>query len=138
MMSMREHMRAARQAAGNNGGESANAGSSGGGARAANQQARAQFETALTTILTPQQLEKYKASREAQNGSGTRRGRVWIDDGEGGVKPVDLVLGITDGVNTEVVAGDLHEGESVIVGVGSQTTASARPAGRGGLPGFGR
>jgi HlyD family secretion protein len=138
MTSMREHMRAAQQAAGNNGGESANAGSATGSTRAANQQARAQFETALTTILTPQQLEKYKASREAQNGSGTRRGRVWIDDGEGGVKPVDLVLGITDGVNTEVVAGDLHEGESVIVGVGSQTTAAARPAGRGGMPGFGR
>ena len=132
MASQRERMRAARQA--NAGGEGAAAA---GGARAAGQQARAQFESALTSILTPEQLQKYKASLEARNGSGTRRGRAWIDDGEGGVKPVDLVLGITDGATTEVVSGDVHEGEAVIVGVGSQTTASARPGGRG-LPGFGR
>lgn len=133
MVSMREKMRAMRQVSA--GGEGAAAS---GGARAAGQQARAQFESALTSILTPDQLTKYKASLEARNGSGTRRGRVWIDDGEGGAKPVDLVLGISDGASTEVVSGDLHEGDAVIVGIGSQTTTAARPAGRGGLPGFGR
>ena len=88
-------------------------------------------------VLTPQQLVKYKASLEARNGSGMRRGRVWIDDGEGGAKLVDIVLGITDGANTEVISGDLHEGDAVIVGVGNQTTTAAQPRRRG-LPGFGR
>lgn len=134
MAGMRASMRAQRQAntaAGEGAAQS-------GAARAAGQQVRAQFESALTSLLTPEQLTKYKASQEARNGSGIRRGRVWIDDGEGGAKPVDLVLGITDGASTEVISGDLHEGDTVIVGVGSQATSSARPAGRSGPPGFGR
>jgi HlyD family secretion protein len=131
MAGSRERVRAARQGGE---GDSPMGGQAGDG-RAMAQQARAQFESALTAILTPVQFEKYKVVREARNGGGTRRGRVWIDDGNGGAKPVDLILGITDGATTEVVSGDLDEGESVIVGNANPTTA--RPTSRG-LPGFGR
>ncbi len=102
-----------------------------GGNRAAGQQARAQLETQIAAVLTPDQLEKYRAARE----SGTRRGRVWITDVDGDLTAVDVTLGITDGATSEVVRGDLREGDMVIVGVAN--AGGARPASRG-LPGFGR
>jgi hypothetical protein len=46
---------------------------------------------------------------------------------------VAVTLGITDGSATEVLAGELREGQEVIVGtVGA--TPPARPAGGGGGP----
>jgi HlyD family secretion protein len=107
----------------------------GGGNRAAGQQVRAQFDTQIAALLTPEQLEKYRVAREGRNGAGTRRGRVWITDAEGDLKAIEVTLGITDGATSEVVRGDLREGDMVIVGVAS--AGGARPASRG-LPGFGR
>ena len=43
------------------------------------------------------------------------RGTVWVQDGQF-VRPVKLRLGVTDSVNTEVVSGDLKEGQTVITG----------------------
>jgi HlyD family secretion protein len=40
---------------------------------------------------------------------------VWLEEG-GRVRPVKLRLGVSDGVVTEVVAGDLREGTPVVVG----------------------
>lgn len=95
-------------------------------------QARAQFDASILAILTPEQRKTYQASRE---GTAPRRGRVWIVDNNGGVKPVELVLGISDGATTEVVSGVLQEGESVIVGYANPTATRSGPRG---LPGFGR
>ncbi len=106
-----------------------------GGNRSAAQQARAQFESRIAALLTPDQLAKYKVARDSRDGAGTRRGRVWITDPQGELRAVDVTLGITDGATSEVMRGDLREGDMVIVGVASP--GSARPASRG-LPGFGR
>lgn len=56
-------------------------------------------------------------------------GRVYKVAGENLV-PVRLVLGLTDGVNTEVVKGDLAEGDQIAVAAvaGSATTVSNRSA----------
>jgi len=43
------------------------------------------------------------------------RGRVWVEDG-GTMRPVDLKLGLTNQVMTEVVEGDIKEGTRVVVG----------------------
>jgi HlyD family secretion protein len=44
-------------------------------------------------------------------------GRVWIPGEEGRPRAVPVRLGLTDGLWTEVLSGDLHEGAEVIVGV---------------------
>ncbi len=56
------------------------------------------------------------------------RGTVWVQDGQF-VRPVRLRLGVTDSVNTEVVSGDLKEGQEVITGdpvVASADSGDAR------------
>jgi HlyD family secretion protein len=52
------------------------------------------------------------------SGSGVgdhQRGTVWVQDGQF-VRPITLRLGVTDNVNTEVISGDLKEGQVVITG----------------------
>jgi HlyD family secretion protein len=58
----------------------------------------------------------------AQNGRDAgRAGRVWVADGAN-ARPLDVRLGLSDGLSTEVLAGPLAEGTEVIVGLaaGSQ------------------
>ena len=57
-------------------------------------------------------------------------GRVFTMDAEGKPKPVTLRLGITDGTYTEILEGELKDGQEVIV---AATTGSAPP--RPGAPG---
>jgi HlyD family secretion protein len=51
----------------------------------------------------------------APAGAGTT-GRAWVLGPDGKPKPVQLVLGITDGTMTEVTSGDVGEGTEVLVG----------------------
>ena len=46
-------------------------------------------------------------------------GRVYVLDAEGKPRPVSVVLGISDGSFTEVVRGDLKEGQEVVAGLGA-------------------
>ena len=50
-----------------------------------------------------------------QSRSDDRSNRVWVEDGLA-VRPVDLQLGLTNQVVTEVVGGDIKEGTRVLVG----------------------
>jgi HlyD family secretion protein len=43
------------------------------------------------------------------------RGTLWVQDG-GFVRPVKVHIGLSDGLNTEVISGDLQEGLAVVVG----------------------
>jgi HlyD family secretion protein len=43
------------------------------------------------------------------------RGTVWVAD-NGFVRPVRVQIGLSDGVSTEIVGGDLHEGMEVVIG----------------------
>ena len=43
-------------------------------------------------------------------------GRVWIEDEEGNLKPLMVRIGVTDNTFTEVVRGELEEGQEVITG----------------------
>jgi len=75
----------------------------------------------IREILTPEQRAKYEALPERGNvraaGDAGTSGRAWIVDGDGKPKAVSLVLGISDGTATEVVRGDLNEGQEVITGI---------------------
>ena len=58
-----------------------------------------------------------------------RTGRVWVPDGRG-ARPLEVRLGLSDGLSTEIVAGPLTEGAEVVVGL-----AAAEQRGTG-LPRF--
>jgi HlyD family secretion protein len=97
----------------------------------------------IREILTPEQRVKYDesiaAAGEARGGGGGgdprsgAPGRVWIVEGDK-VKAVPLTLGISDGASTEVLAGDLTEGQEIIVGAAGGGNRPAVPQGSGGAP----
>lgn len=58
------------------------------------------------------------------------KGMLWVEDGVGLVRPVKVTTGSTDGQNTEIVAGDIHEGDAVVLGEsrgGPATAAGGNP-----------
>lgn len=56
---------------------------------------------------------------------------VWVLRG-GQPQQINLRIGLSDGSTTEVVEGDLHEGDQVIVDASTSETAAALPGGPGG------
>jgi HlyD family secretion protein len=85
----------------------------------------------LTTFLSEDQRERYQAARSLlARDSGTTRAEVWVVGPAGAPEPRQLVLGATDGLVTEIVDGDLSNGDRVIVGAAAEP---ARPAGLAGL-----
>ena len=89
----------------------------------------------IREILTPDQRPRYDADAaagvgSAGTGSGGRggrisAGRVWILAPDGKLQSVPVMLGISDGTSTEVVSGDLKEGQEVVLGAAG--AAGARP-----------
>src|SRR5207237_6904056 len=70
--------------------------------------------------------------------------RVWVLAPDGKPQSRRIKIGLTDGASTEVVEGDLHEGDVVITGQNiagatkSQTSnAQSAPPGFGGAPRIG-
>lgn len=62
---------------------------------------------------------------------GTRRGpsRVWMMDEKGNLKVVFVRTGVTDNAYTEIISGNLKEGDEVIIGLmtASSSSSSSRP-----------
>jgi HlyD family secretion protein len=85
------------------------------------------------TLKIPNQALRFRPVASDNSGkavpasSGTA-GTVWVL-GNNGAMPVNVTLGSTDNNSTQVVGGDLHEGQQVIVGV-------ATPQNRGGAFGL--
>lgn len=51
-------------------------------------------------------------------------GRVWMEGENGKLKMVFFKTGVTDNIYTEVVSGDLEEGQEIIVGEGEASSSS--------------
>jgi HlyD family secretion protein len=87
----------------------------------------------IRQILTPEQQGRYdEMVRSLGEGrAGTSTGRVWVVGPDGKPLAITLTLGISDGATTEVVRGDLKDGQEVIVGLSGQTGAPGRPGGGG-------
>jgi HlyD family secretion protein len=90
---------------------------------------RAESRRRIAEVLTPEQRGRY----EAMSGAGRIRGgvtaaRVWVPD-PATKKPAAVLIrvGLTDGTFSEVVSGELHEGDELILGVQSDPS-KARPA----------
>lgn len=85
---------------------------------------RAQSRSEIAAMLNEEQRARYEAMASEQRGVATRSGTVWTTDASGKPKSVNVRLGITDGSHTELLGGDLKEGDPVIVG---NLAAGARP-----------
>jgi HlyD family secretion protein len=71
----------------------------------------------IRDLLTPEQRAKYD-TLVADEGGGGVSGRAWVLDADGQLEPVALALGLTNGSETEVLGGDIKEGQQVAVGPG--------------------
>jgi HlyD family secretion protein len=97
-------------------------------------QTRAQIRNMLTDTQR-QQYEELLKNSERQRGEGSvqgRPGRVWIRNADGTPEPIALTVGISDDASTEVLSGNLREGQEVITGI----LTSVRPT-TAAPPGFG-
>ena len=73
-----------------------------------------------------------------RHGAGAKMQTVYTLDAEKKLKPAHIRTGITDGRYTQVVSGDLKEGDLVVIGVATSKVESAPPMGGAGGPGGGR
>jgi HlyD family secretion protein len=83
---------------------------------------RNRFENMMASVLTPPQMEKFRALRNQRGGQAqTRQGTLWTLEAG---KPVmhEVRLGVTDDRFTEVVESDLKEGAQVIVRARSEVS----------------
>ena len=71
----------------------------------------------IREILTPEQQAKYAELAGGGGDRGSRAGRVWVLGPDGKPKAVTLQLGVSDGNATEVVSGELAEGQEVLTGL---------------------
>ena len=98
------------------GGGPGGGGFGGGGFNNGQQQAvRNRFENMMASVLTPEQMEKFRALRNQRGGQAqSRRGTLWTLEA-GAPKAHEMRLGVADDRYTEIVEGDLKEGAKVIV-----------------------
>jgi len=104
-------MRAQAEAQGGAGG-----GGRGGGGGAAFQ---AQMRSALAQVLTAEQLARYDAltAERASQRQDVRRGTLWVQTADGRLEARQVGLGLSDGQFTQVLGGQLGEGDRVVVRV---------------------
>jgi HlyD family secretion protein len=82
----------------------------------------------IREILTPEQQARYDQEEGSGRRAGATPGRAWTVGADGNPMAVSLMLGLSDGTATEIVQGDLKEGQEVIVGTAAAATSpSARP-----------
>jgi HlyD family secretion protein len=93
-------------------------GGGGGGFNPQAQQGQAmrnRFENMMASVLTPEQMEKYRALRNARGAANNgRQGTLWTLDGSNPVAH-EVRLGVADDKYTEIVKADLKEGDKVII-----------------------
>jgi HlyD family secretion protein len=79
------------------------------------QAVRNRFENMMASVLTPEQMVKFRALRSQRGGQAqSRRGTLWTLEA-GAPKVHEVRLGVADDRFTEIVEGDLKEGAKVIV-----------------------
>jgi multidrug efflux pump subunit AcrA (membrane-fusion protein) len=74
--------------------------------------------------------DKISFPREAV--TSVRPAVVWVLDRNGTPVPRKILIGLTDGVSTQVVSGDLRAGDRVVIADTSEGPAPGQPGGNGG------
>jgi HlyD family secretion protein len=88
---------------------------------------RLELRARIAEVLRPEQQAAYENLLAEFSGRSTS-GHVWVLDEAGGLRAVDIRLGIADGSSTEIIAGDIQEGAQIVVGM-AQGSKGARPSG---------
>jgi Spy/CpxP family protein refolding chaperone len=91
----------------------------------------------ISTILTPEQQQRYAAITAESAGRQATRGRIYLLGADGKPRAYNVRLGISDGTSTELMVGPnspegsaLTEGAVVIIGT-SGAGSTAKPSGGG-------
>lgn len=95
----------------------------------ASERNRAEIREKIAAMLSDEQKKKYADIVAEQAGRAPTRGRVWFTGEDGKPKALQVRLGLTDGSATEIVGGELKEGQEVLVGVVTAGQKGAAPAG---------
>ncbi len=66
-------------------------------------------------ILTDEQKKRLKELGQSFEKAQAKPGRLWILGSDGKPKPIEVMIGITDGSFSEVVSGEIKEGTEVII-----------------------
>jgi HlyD family secretion protein len=88
----------------------------------------------IREILTPEQRTRYEQFTASERSSGGTPGRVWTMGSDGKPQAVPVVLGLSDGTSTEILQGELQEGQEIIAGL---TGTGGQPQRPGTAPGGG-
>ena len=94
----------------------------------ASERNRAEIREKITAILREDQRKRYAEIVAETAGRAPARGRVWLAGADGKPQAVQVRLGLTDGAATELLGGDLKEGQEVLVSVALAAGKSAAPA----------
>jgi HlyD family secretion protein len=100
--------------------------------RTAALRAREEARQKIRALLAPEQQVRYDQMQPARaQGEGTP-GRLWVLGEDGRPRAVTVRLGISDGTNTEILGGDLKDGQEVLIGTIGAATAGRSGTGAGG------
>jgi HlyD family secretion protein len=93
-------------------------GGPGGGGGFDREAMQTRMQAAISEVLTPEQAERFAEMESLFGGGrGGRRGTVWVRNAAGQLEPRQVMLGVADTSVTEIVGGNLEEGEQVILRV---------------------
>ena len=86
-----------------------------GGGNQQGQAMRARMENLMRSVLTPEQLQKWQSQRNARGTAGVRvRSGTLYTLADGAPKANPVRLGLADDRYTEIVGGELKEGDTVV------------------------
>jgi HlyD family secretion protein len=77
-----------------------------------------------TTRPTTRNAADAPTTRVARGAGERTHGVLWVEDGKF-VRPVRVRIGATDGVNTEVIADEVKEGQQVVLGEATADSAGS-------------
>ena len=94
---------------------------------------RGESRVRIAEILNPDQKTVYERLLGELGGRGgaSATGRVWMPAAGGQPMPVEVRIGLSDGTSTEIVSGQLKEGDEVILGSGEPAAATKAAGARG-------
>ena len=113
---------------------------SAGGDREKIRKIREESRPRIRALLNKEQQQKYDqmAQQSEARQAPVPVYKIWVPVPQQQPVPVEITTGISDGLFTEVLSGDLKEDQEIIVGVAGSNTKNTTNSPSPGLPGIGR